>query len=228
MINKSYAFISIFIILFFTFTIFALPVYADDTEVEINSSSGYQLSNENENKIGKVLSKFRGNGCIVASTENCEDKIICYAVGAAHVNSKGVVAPRSFKAALKKTYGQAKAEMRRNMEEWGKVEDKCDEQVGNRTVNGDSSEELITEYCKETTESSAEAILKGLVNVGYAFNGETGQMSAAVGMSCSSNARAQRMKSNNLKGKSNDQGLENNSVPINKGVESSEYFNEDF
>lgn len=223
------------------FWVVSLPIfisttlYAADDEVDIDLNSNFKVTEQTQKNIQKKLSKFRGMGCEMVPVQDCADRIICSSIGSAHVNSKGIVAPKSFEAALKKTYRSAKMEMRKFISEAGKSVDECNDKVGNETINGDSSKERITSLCEEISSTSVDETLKGVINVGYAFNNSNGQIAAAVGMSCSSNKMAGRLKNNNLK-TSNDNSAANNKpegqetagVPIQQGVESSEYFNEDF
>jgi len=211
------------------------PLHAADDEVDIDLNSNFKVTEETQKNIQKKLSKFRGMGCEMVPVKDCADRIICSYVGSAHVNSKGIVAPKSFEAALKKTYRSAKMEMRKFISEAGKSEDNCIDKVGNETINGDSSKERITSLCEEISSTSVEETLKGVINVGYAFNNSNGQIAAAVGMSCSSNQMAGRLKANNLKTSNTNKptdtatpSQEPAGVPIQQGVESSEYFNEDF
>jgi len=208
---------------------------AADDEVDISFESNYKLTKDAEKKVESNLSKFRGMGCMMVPNQECEDRIICYYTGSAHVNSKGFVAPKSFEVALKKTYRSAKMEIRKFISESGKSEDSCIDKVGSEVVDGEIAKERITSLCEEISSTSTEATLQGVTNVGYAFNGKNGQISAAVGMSCNSNEMAGRLKDNNLKTKSSTSKSTKNTndqqaggVEIEQGVESSEYFNEDF
>ena len=210
-------------------------LFAVDDEVDINFEPNYKLTKDAEKKVESNLSKFRGMGCMMVPNQECEDRIICYYTGSAHVNSKGFVAPKSFEVALKKTYRSAKMEIRKFISESGKSEDSCIDKVGSEVVDGEIAKERITSLCEEISSTSTEATLQGVTNVGYAFNGKNGQISAAVGMSCNSNQMAGRLKDNNLKTKSSTKKSTNKNnnqqtggVEIEQGVESSEYFNEDF
>ena len=211
-------------------------IYAADDEVEISDlNSSFNASAETAKKIQNNLSKFRGQGCQMVPTKDCSDRIICSYIGSAHVNSKGVVAPRSFERGLANTYRSAKVAMTKYIEEVVESKEKCIDKIGNETINGDISKERITSFCETTVNTSAKETLKGVINVGYAFNSKNGQIAAAVGMSCSSNQAAGRIKANNLKTSNGNnstdspiQSQEPPGVPIQQGVESSEYFNEDF
>lgn len=210
-------------------------LFAVDDEVDINFEPNYKLTKDAEKKVESNLSKFRGMGCMMVPNQECEDRIICYYTGSAHVNSKGFVAPKSFEVALKKTYRSAKMEIRKFISESGKSEDSCIDKVGSEVVDGEIAKERITSLCEEISSTSTEATLQGVTNVGYAFNGKNGQISAAVGMSCNSNQMAGRLKDNNLKTKTSTKKSTKNTndqqaggVEIEQGVESSEYFNEDF